>query len=56
MASQNQEIDEDTCILVADELGVEIVIEEPEQEISIEEKLGLDYEDSEKDLKPVLRL
>ena len=51
MASQNQEIDEDTCILVADELGVEIVIEEPEQEISIEEKLGLDYEDSEKDLK-----
>ncbi|MDY2987634.1 MAG: translation initiation factor IF-2 [Peptoniphilus sp.] len=51
MASQNQEIDEDTCILVADELGIEIVIDEPEQEISIEEKLGLDYEDSEKDLK-----
>ena len=51
MASQNQEIDEDTCILVADELGVEIVIDEPEEEVSIEEKLGLDFEDDEKDLK-----
>ncbi|WP_455256698.1 translation initiation factor IF-2, partial [Peptoniphilus asaccharolyticus] len=51
MASQNQEIDEDTCILVADELGVEIIIDEPEEEVSIEEKLGLDFEDDEKDLK-----
>lgn len=51
MASQNEMIDEDTCILIADEFGIEIAIEEPEEEVSIEEKLGLDYEDNEKDLK-----
>ncbi len=52
MASQNESIDEDTAILLAEELGVEIEIAEPEEEVSIEEKMGLDYEDNEKDLKP----
>ncbi|WP_036728784.1 translation initiation factor IF-2 [Peptoniphilus mikwangii] len=51
MASQNEMIDEDTCLLVADDLNIEIKIEEPEAEISIEEKFGLDYEDKESQLK-----
>ena len=52
MASQNEEIDEDTCILIADDFGVEISIEEPEEEQTIEEKLGLNFEDKESQLKP----
>ena len=51
MASQNEEIDEDTCILLADDFGVEIEIEEKAPELSMEEKLNLDYEDKESDLK-----
>lgn len=51
MASQNEEIDEDTCILIADDFGVEIEIQEKEPELSMEEKLNLDYEDNESDLK-----
>lgn len=51
MASQNEVIDEDTCILLADEFGKEINIVEAEEEISIEEEMGLDYEDKENQLK-----
>ena len=51
MANQNEVIDEDTCILVADDLGIEITIEAPEQEVSIEEEYNLDFEDKEEDLE-----
>jgi len=52
MANQNQTIDEDTCILLADELGIEIEIEEPKLDESVEEEYGLLKEDKERDLKP----
>lgn len=52
MANQNQSIDEDACILVADELGKEIELAEPEIEISIEEEYGLLKEDKPQQLKP----
>ena len=51
MANQNQSIDEDTCILLADELGVEIDIEDPKLDESIEEEYGLLKKDKERDLK-----
>ncbi|MDO5041135.1 MAG: translation initiation factor IF-2 [Peptoniphilus sp.] len=51
MASQNQEIDEDTCILLADDFGIQVEIEKSE-DFSIEEQLNLDFEDDEKSLKP----
>ncbi len=51
MASQNETIEEEVCVLVAEDLGVEVVVEEPEEEESIEEKMGLDFEDNEKNLK-----
>lgn len=51
MANQNESIDEDTCILIADELGIEIEIQEPEKEKSIEEEFGLLREDNERELK-----
>lgn len=51
MANQNQSIDEDTCILLADELGIEIDIEEPKLDESIEEEYGLLKKDKERDLK-----
>lgn len=51
MANQNQTIDEDTCILLADELGIEINIVEPEVEKTIEEEFGLIKPDKKKDLK-----
>ncbi len=52
MANQNQSIDEDTCILLADELKVEIEISEDEVAgQTIEEKFGLLKEDKERDLK-----
>ena len=52
MANQNQSIDEDTCILLADELNVQIEIDkDDESEITIEEKFGLLKEDKERDLK-----
>lgn len=50
MANQNQSIDEDTCILLADELGIEIDIEEPKLDESIEEEYGLLKKDKERDL------
>lgn len=52
MANQNQSIDEDTCILLADELGIEIEIEAPNLDQSVEEEYGLLKEDKESDLKP----
>ncbi|MFR4554800.1 MAG: translation initiation factor IF-2, partial [Peptoniphilus sp.] len=52
MANQNQSIDEDTCILLADELGIEIEIEAPNLDQSVEEEYGLLKEDKERDLKP----
>ncbi len=52
MANQNQSIDEDTCILLADELGIEIEIEAPDLDQSVEEEYGLLREDRERDLKP----
>ena len=51
MANQNQSIDEDTCILLADELGIEIDIEEPKLDESIEEEYSLLKKDKERDLK-----
>ncbi|MDU3009723.1 MAG: translation initiation factor IF-2 [Peptoniphilus harei] len=51
MANQNQSIDEDTCILLADELGIEIEIEEQKLDNSIEEEYGLLRKDKERDLK-----
>lgn len=51
MANQNQSIDEDTCILLADELGIEIEIEAPNLDQSVEEEYGLLREDRERDLK-----
>ncbi|WP_085876068.1 translation initiation factor IF-2 [Peptoniphilus vaginalis] len=52
MANQNQSIDEDTCVLLADELGVEIEIEAPNLDQSVEEEYGLLKGDKERDLKP----
>lgn len=52
MANQNQSIDEDTCILLADELGIEIEIEAPNLDQSVEEEYGLLKGDKERDLKP----
>lgn len=51
MANQNQSIDEDTCILLADELGIEIDMEEPNLDESVEEEYGLLKKDKERDLK-----
>ncbi|CAG7590166.1 translation initiation factor IF-2 [Peptoniphilus senegalensis] len=51
MANQNQSIDEDTCILLADELGIEIELEEPKLDESVEEEYGLLRKDKERDLK-----
>lgn len=52
MASQNESIDEDTALLLAEELGVEVEITEPEDVITFEDEIGLDFEDKEKDLRP----
>lgn len=51
MANQNQSIDEDTCILLADELGIGIEIEEQKLDNSIEAEYGLLKKDKERDLK-----
>lgn len=49
MANINQNIDEDTCMILAEELGISIAIGQVEEEI-VEEGLEL-FEDDEKDLK-----
>lgn len=51
MASQNQEIDSDTAILIAEEFGVTATLMEPEDiEEEIIEEFQLDFEDDLKDL------
>lgn len=52
MASQNEPIDKDVCEILADELNVQIEFASPEEEVSIEEEFGLDFEDKEQNLKP----
>lgn len=49
MANINQNIDEDTVVILGDELGVNIVVGKVEEEV-VEEGLEL-FEDSEEDLK-----
>lgn len=49
MANINQNIDEDTCMVLAEELGISIAIGQVEEEV-VEEGLEL-FEDDEKDLK-----
>ncbi|MBU5426573.1 translation initiation factor IF-2 [Tissierella pigra] len=53
MVNQNQSIDSDMAVIVAEEFGVELTIQETVEESveSIEEKFSLDYEDDPKDLK-----
>lgn len=49
MANINQNLDEDTCMLLAADLGIELVIGKVEEE---EEEKGIEtFEDDEKDLK-----
>ena len=50
MANINQNIDEDTVLILADELGISVVVAKVEEEVE-EEGLEL-FEDSEEDLKP----
>ena len=50
MANINQNIDEDTIMILADDLGVRVVVSKVEEE---EEEEGLElFEDKEEDLKP----
>ncbi|NLY21545.1 MAG: translation initiation factor IF-2 [Tissierellia bacterium] len=51
MVTQNESLDEDIVILLADELGREIEIKEPEEEASIEEQFDLNFEDDDKNLQ-----
>lgn len=50
MANMNQNLDEDTVMLLADELGVQVAIDKVEEE-EIEEGIEI-FEDKEEDLKP----
>lgn len=50
MANMNQNLDEDTVMLLADELGVQIAIDKVEEE-EVEEGIE-NFEDKEEDLKP----
>ena len=50
MANINQNIDEDTVMILADELGISVVVAKVEEE-EIEEGLE-NFEDREEDLKP----
>ena len=50
MANINQNIDEDTVLILADELGISVVVAKVEEEV---EEQGLElFEDREEDLKP----
>lgn len=53
MVNQNQSIDSDIAIIVAEEFGIELTIKEASKEIqeSIEDEFNLDYEDNPEDLK-----
>ncbi|MBQ6496417.1 MAG: translation initiation factor IF-2 [Firmicutes bacterium] len=53
MANQNQNLDEDTVQLLADELGIEIAIGSIDKEEEYQEEEGIEtFEDKEEDLKP----
>ncbi|MBU5314269.1 translation initiation factor IF-2 [Tissierella carlieri] len=53
MVNQNQSIDSDIAIIVAEEFGIELTIKEASKESqeSIEDEFNLDYEDNPEDLK-----
>lgn len=50
MATINQSLDADVVELLAMELGIEITMPEPEEEVDIDELFDLNYEDKEEDL------
>lgn len=52
MLTQNETMDEDLIIMVADEFGKEVKFIEPEEEKTIEEQYELDFEDNPNFLKP----
>ncbi len=53
MANQNQNLDEDTVQLLADELGIDIAIGAVDNEEEYQEEEGIEtFEDKEEDLKP----
>jgi len=52
MVNQNQAIDSDIAVIVAEELGFELVVKENINKETVEEKLSLDFEDDPKDLRP----
>ncbi|CAK7043395.1 translation initiation factor IF-2 [Tissierella carlieri] len=53
MVNQNQSIDSDIAIIVAEEFGIELTIKEASKESQelIEDEFNLDYEDNPEDLK-----
>ncbi|MBR0126837.1 MAG: translation initiation factor IF-2 [Firmicutes bacterium] len=53
MANQNQNLDEDTVQLLADEMGISIMIGSIDKEEEYQEEEGIEtFEDKEEDLKP----
>ncbi|MDO4517806.1 MAG: translation initiation factor IF-2 [Bacillota bacterium] len=53
MANQNQNLDEDTVQLLADEMGIKVVIGSVDEEEEYQEEEGIEnFEDKEEDLKP----
>ena len=53
MANQNQNLDEDTVQLLADEMGISIMIGSIDKEDEYQEEEGIEsFEDAEEDLKP----
>ena len=53
MANQNQNLDEDTVQLLADEMGIKIMIGSVDEEEEYQEEEGIEsFEDKEEDLKP----
>ena len=53
MANQNQNLDEDTVQLLADEMGIEVMIGSIDKEDEYQEEEGIEnFEDQEEDLQP----
>lgn len=53
MANQNQNLDEDTVQLLADEMGIKVMIGSVDEEEEYQEEEGIEsFEDKEEDLKP----
>ncbi len=53
MANQNQNLDEDTVQLLADELGIEVMIGSVDKEDEYQDEEGIEnFEDKDEDLKP----